>query len=359
MNKVSSKFDWVAYTDRIHQPEEIMAFYAPYFVEFVARESGRYFYRQGASAPGINIYWDNKTPDAEDTVMVEISGTGCDLLYNMGFDLNRHLKDIRAAGSDYHVNRLDPCLDFFADDEVDFFPYDKLVDRANSYSFVCPVHKNARSIRFASAAGFENTYGMPGTTCYFGAAGSDCRLTTYNKLLERKAKCKKNQTPDLPDVFDGRELKEWIRFEYRLRNESAEGFLDLLIKHNKTMTETILGLLKRYITFVDDDRDSDKRLRKERSVICQWWSDFLENVHELFIMRTSHNISPDQTIEHVKRNARSLGEFVDLCGEEALYELVVWGRANYRAKNKIRLNMAKLIECGFDSDLIQKSLNAG
>ena len=276
--RLSVKLDWLAYTVKGMLLEEVMAFWAPYFAGFVARRTGRYFFRQGVSGTGINIYWDSATPDAADSVMVEISGEGCDILYSKDFIVEDFLRDTICKDDSYHLSRIDVCCDIFADDESDFFPYDKLIDAANEYRFVSRIHRNGRCVRFSSAAKAESTYGTPGTTVYFGSPGSDCRLTTYNKLLERKVK----RHPDLPDVFDGKELKQWLRFEFRLRDKSALGFSVLLLKN--TLTEAFMGVLKNYITFTDDE--NDRRHGVERCTVSKWWTDFLASFAKLFILRT-------------------------------------------------------------------------
>lgn len=283
--KMSVKLDWLAYSVKGMLPEEVMAFWSPYFTGFVDRKLGRYFFKCGAAAPGINVYWDSVTPDAKDSVMVEISGSGCDILYSRGFVVEDFVRDELIAKDCYHISRLDVCCDYFADDEVDFFPYDKLIDCANEYRFVSRIHRNGRCVRFSSAAKAESTYGTPGTTVYFGSAGSDTRLTTYNKLLERKVKTKRG-TPDLPDFFDGRELKQWLRFEFRLRDNSALSFA-VLLKAN-TLTEAFMGVLKNYITFTDGHHDRTKGNTAFYTTPCSWWVKFLEGFTTFLLCEHLH-----------------------------------------------------------------------
>ncbi len=266
----SVKIDWLTFTDKYHDIGELYAEWFDRFGDFISF-AGRHGYHDRFTATGCDLLFNGS--NAAMGCCVDINGTGTNLLYDQGFRLEDYIRSTIVMQPYYNVSRLDVCLDYFADTEEDMFPFDKLIDRVNNLKFVSHVSKNGRSIHIDSAPSAISTYGgQPYATVYIGSPQSETRLRIYNKLGERIAKSK-DDSPVVPDVFDGREVKQWIRFEFQLRDVSATAFCGLIIDH--ALDEVFTSYLARYIRFIEDCNDSNPT----RAPVCEWWTSFLGDVH--------------------------------------------------------------------------------
>lgn len=342
MKEIFVKIDWLAYSVKGFEPEEVIAQWAPYFGQFTLCDYGYHCFKSSARAEGVTVMWNSPTEDAAGRVYVEITGTGTNILYRAGFDFEKFLRD-SILDENIKLSRIDPCLDYFADDESDFFPYDKLLEKALDYSFVARFHRNSKSVRFVGAARGEDTYGIPATTLYLGSAASECKLTIYNKLRERLDKCEKGAPCDLPYIFEGDNyIKEWIRFEFRLRDKSANGFALLLF--DNPLPTVFLGVLRNFINFVEDpEHIKNKGLRDV--TVCDWWEELLSMSVKLKILRTSGEKSLQKVIAHVKRNMQPIACAVLAFGEEWLYEQIVEARQILKPKYQVALHACDIDYC--------------
>lgn len=277
MSKVSScKIDWLSFSDKFHDISELYSEWQQYFGEFVSF-GGRYGYRDRFSANGCDLLFNPPATVHAMGCMVDINGTGTNLLYEQGFKLEDYIRSVLCNYGYYNVSRLDVCLDFFADCEEDMFPFDKLIERVNTLNFVSKVHKCGRSIHIDSAPSAFNTPGsQPTATVYIGSPKSETRLRIYNKLGEQFAKSRGDK-PVVPDVFDGKEVKQWIRFEFQLRHVSAISFCGILIDHD--LHDVFISLLNRYVRFVEHMNYANV----SENPVCDWWSNFLGDIPKIII----------------------------------------------------------------------------
>lgn len=324
MIKRCTKIDWLCYTDKYHDISEVCELWFPYFGEPVSAQ-GFYGYNDRFCGNGINVHFNG---GAERGILVEISGTGTNLLYQQGFMLEEFIAKEITQHEYYHVTRIDLAHDYFADDEADFFPFDSMIDAVNELRFVSNIHKNGRSVQIVSAPRAFDTYGIPTATVYLGAAQSATRLRVYNKLGEQTSKCKGN--PLLPDVFDGRELKQWIRFEFQLRDLSATALT--ILQSVYSLNDVFIGIIRRYIRFVDRVTTN-----VTESPVCDWWSAFLQlsDVQNLFISRTLGDVSLKSMTRYVKAASSALYTFVQVYGIDALYQLIEEAKTSLPTKYRV------------------------
>lgn len=256
-----TKIDWLSYTDKFHDLGEVCEQWFPYFGEPVPFV-GRYGYKDRFSSVGIDVMYNGGESRAN-TIFTDISGQGTNTLYNQDLKLEDFIVDELIQHDYYNITRLDVAHDFFADSEEDFFPFYKMIEAFNEFRFVSKIHKNGRSCNIVSAPSACSINGVPDCTLNFGSPSSEIRLRVYNKLAERTAK-----NAPIPDVFDGNEVKQWIRFELQLRGEPAKAFCSLLGLHS--ITTVFLNVLKRYIRFVDVFVEG----QSQTSPVCDWWEQF-------------------------------------------------------------------------------------
>lgn len=276
MSKITNvKIDWLTFSDKYHDISEVYTDWAERFGEYVST-GGKHGYRDGFYANGCDILYNGHSFNMG--CCINITGKGTNLLYDQGFKLEDYIRSTIVKEPYYNVSRLDVCLDYFADCDEDMFPFDKLIDHVNNLNFVSKIHKNGRSIHIDSApAAFNTAVGQPTATVYLGSPGSETRLRIYNKLGEQMAKAR-GDAPVIPDVFDGREVKQWMRFEFQLRDVAAFAFCGLLIDNPINVVFT--SLLSRYIRFVEPSLTESNMSRWNT---CGWWSLFLGDVNKIQI----------------------------------------------------------------------------
>ncbi len=282
-----TKIDWLSYTDRVNSLDTIVSMWQSIFGEFT-RGEGRIGYRDGLRAFGITILYNPSHDEKRMGIHIDITGQGCDMLYSSGFDVFGFITQVLISSEDYGISRLDVAHDYFADDEADFFPYDDLVRSFNELRFVSPVHRTPTSI-------YSHHSPVVGETCsrdtiYFGSAKSPKRLTIYNKLAE-----KNDKGLSVPKIEGLGEIKQWIRFEFRLRNELADLFVLALksedlkpstpimktlspdersdLENQLTLTIVFIKLLSKHVRFVTKIGVNSS---ENRSPVCDWWSEFVD-----------------------------------------------------------------------------------
>lgn len=336
-----TKIDWLSYTDRVNSLDTIVEMWQSIFGEFT-RGEGRIGYRDGLRAFGITILYNPSHDEERMGVHIDITGQGCDMLYSSGFDVFGFITQVLISSEDYGISRLDVAHDYFADDDADFFPYDDLVKSFNELRFVSLVHRTPTSI-------YSHHSPVVGETCsrdtvYFGSAKSERRLTIYNKLAE-----KHDKGLSVPKIEVLGEVKQWIRFEFRLRNSLADIFVLALkseeLKPNAQFMDSIrdilssertdivnqcilsivfIKLLSKFVRFCDNVVSYDS----SRSAVCGWWAEFVD-IETLFsgYAHISNFVMPSRVYKpctfetlhkHVSSVSASLYTFLRIFGVEPL-----------------------------------------
>lgn len=345
-----TKIDWLSYTDRVNSLDTIVEMWQSIFGEFT-RGEGRIGYRDGLRAFGITILYNPSHDEERMGIHIDITGQGCDMLYSSGFDVFGFITQVLISSEDYGISRLDVAHDYFADDEADFFPYDDLVAAFYDLRFVSLVHRTPTSI-------YAHHSPVVGETCsrdtiYFGSGKSDRRLTIYNKLAE-----KHDKGLSVPKIEGLGEIKQWIRFEFRLRNALADIFVLALksedlkpstpimktfspypdersdLENQITLTIVFIKLLSKFVRFCDNVVSYDS----SRSAVCGWWAEFVD-IDSLFCgyANISHFALPKRVYKpctfetlhkHVSSNSASIFVFLRIFGADALLRLLTEKQAH-------------------------------
>lgn len=309
---ITSSIDWLSFTSRDYSPEYFIDYFGHSFGSFM-QGSGRYAYRNMYSAPGLNIY-SQPVFDSMGT-LVEISGSGCQHLYNQGFDFQDYLGNFLNADEDINITRLDLCLDYFADSKEDHFNFNALLEAVESLSFVSQVHKNPRSVHIDLTPSAFTTNGDLIGTVYLGSKSSHIRLRVYNKLGEYSSKDISEDKLPRPDGLEN--ITQWIRFEFQLRYNNAVSAAVLLADYE--CQSVFNSLLDRYIRFVDTVDSCSSR-----SINSSWWDDFLNKIHKTVISRSSviyPVVTPLTVYNYVNKLKNCLYTYVQLYGVSSLLDI--------------------------------------
>ncbi len=181
---------------------------------------------------------------------VSMTGQGC-RAYEARFgdvwvDL---IKRVKAANG--HFTRLDNAID----DRKGYFTVDQVRSKVKSGE-VKTVFKQARGIEQYS---LKRETGITGNTVYFGSPKSSLQVRIYDKAKEQ-----------------GQDGVVWNRIEIEARDERADE-LASKISEGKPLGEIVLGVLSRYLNFIEPSSDTNK----SRWLLCEWWSSFLCDVQKI------------------------------------------------------------------------------
>jgi phage replication initiation protein len=211
----------------------------------------------GKGAPGMGVH-------------VSMSGQGCRAYESMFGDVWKALVGrVKSAGG--HFTRIDTAVD----DYHGIFTIEQVREKVDSGD-VRTVFKKALEVKerkFRSRGAPENT----GDTVYFGSTNSSIQIRFYDKAKEQKV-----------DYI-------WNRVEIQSRDERANVVADM-IGQGVNLGEIVLGVLKRYVNFIEACSDSNKA----RWPVSEWWDKFLGEVKRLRL-----------AIEKVRRTITDVANWVE------------------------------------------------
>jgi phage replication initiation protein len=150
----------------------------------------------------------------------------------------------------YHVARVDVAYDIKDDSVPDML---KIINYVRLNKFKSKFRK------YLPAAGNAEQW------VYFGSGQSDTRLRIYNKAMERKRE----------------DEGKWIRFEYQLRNKSADRFLCQLLSC-ENLGQSMKDFLNESVMFTTQpnigvlNNHHQTRLRPAR-----WWAKLVEGAQKV------------------------------------------------------------------------------
>ncbi|MDO4265129.1 MAG: replication initiation factor domain-containing protein [Eubacteriales bacterium] len=213
---------------------------------------------------GFRVYFDGN-PDMG--ICFEISGSAMSFLFKafrsavlnsgfagisdeeLNFELLRTIKDIG------HYTRLDIAVDdkgnqFFSCDDIErFYRNKQIVARSKVYK---------RDIS-------EKDYIKTGDTIYFGSRSSDIMLRVYDKQLEQNQKLSDDRKIDYP----------WTRFEFELKNDRANKFVDILLE-KKSLGFVTMGIFNNYFRIVERNDTNISRCS-----MLPLWQEFVSTVEKI------------------------------------------------------------------------------
>lgn len=244
-------FDWFSMTSKIDSVDDIKRLIglddpAIKWLEL----PGINFYNNRIFFAGISICWGMHAKsldytDCQDTVFLNISGSGCRAFetYSSHKDWSLLFSLILADPDkrDYHLTRLDVAYD----DWVGLLDVWQLKTESERSNIVTPFR--TRPVNY-------DTANIADICQYYGSKTSDVMFRCYNKKEER-----------------GRtDIDHWVRFEMQLRDDSAFSFLSQL-HHSGHIGKTFFGVLNHYIRYV---RPSKSDTNKSRWATRTWWLKF-------------------------------------------------------------------------------------
>ncbi|WP_176542248.1 replication initiation factor domain-containing protein [Bacillus wiedmannii] len=220
---------------------------------------GKYGYKQSLRCGSIAIYFDGR----EDMGMhLELKGRGCREYERLGIQTWKELFQSVFMHQGYFT-RLDPAVDDFEG----MFTIRKLVNKIKKAELISPF-KLARVMETIKI----HTGDVNGITLYFGSPQSDIQIRMYDKLAERKG----------TNYNVSEDIEVWNRTELQLRDEKAmqvAGILATKEDGEEFIGETVCGILKHYLRFVEKGKSKDTNKRRWKT--AKFWDKFLGEVEKL------------------------------------------------------------------------------
>lgn len=240
--------------------------------------TGLYGYRKQMICGDIRILYEGR---GDMGMHVQLSGQGCrefESFYDGDwFGLMARIAEARGV-----ITRIDlACDEIRYDGEKPYFTVRQIVKKTKTGECRSKFRTAHRIEKIKIVDGSSD-----GNTIYFGSAQSDIQVRLYEKNFER--------------VNAGKELEErlttWNRFEIQLYDARAQMAMMKLLE-GIPCGNLIMGILGNYLNFVDKQEDSNKA----RWPICEWWTDYLQNVEKLRLALTAPDKTIDQKREWIDR----------------------------------------------------------
>lgn len=280
--------DYLTFSSKVDDLHSLCSLLHLDFSLFSPLPYGLYGYQERFYYQGITLLCGGHSVDMG--VCCQMSGSGCrtfesysdlswcDLLFNLYSD------------SAYNVSRLDVAYDDF--DGI--FNIDTILESVDLQLYRSP----SRS--------WTLEYGSEGTCIYIGSPKSDFLIRIYDKARERGY-----------DIGE----KHWIRLEMQLRNDRAFCFICNLYENvDFNISRVFLGVLSRYLVFVDAVNDTNK----SRWPISSWWSSFLADSSKIRLCSSvgvEYNDEKLYTYLH-SQPAGAIKTYVRIYGLQAIESLV-------------------------------------
>jgi phage replication initiation protein len=263
--------DWLQVTFKtVQNPYDVIDLLSLEPGDFIFFENGKYGFPYHLRFGHIAIYYS----DELEFVHLEITGQGCrEYEQYKVTDWSVFLGLILML--DVNITRLDLAID----DTKGYFSFRTIKSKIKTEQ-VRSKFKTAKVVEEFQLSDGSNL----GTTCYFGSPQSMIQVRIYDKLKER---LNKNKSVDSS-------IDKWIRTEIQLRDERAYIAAKVISESPDSMLGThIQGILKRYMNFVDKDKNDSNR---SRWPVSKFWEKFLGDVEELPLTM----IAPEASIQKTK-----------------------------------------------------------
>ena len=252
-------FDWVQAT---FYPDILDNDIYKVFFYLFGIDSSQVLFNQKSAFFGYNICYSFRDicifcSDREDMGFhLYLTGSACRNFEDLGLSYTSLFSKLLKLN--VHYTRIDVSFDDFTGKYFNFNGIKKCIKDRSIIS------------RFRTSTEFTKTNLINidniGYTIWFGTRSSDIQYVFYDKLKERiyNANC---------DIIDDN-IKSWIRFEMRYRNNYADTII-LNFLYNSDFNSYLLSLINNYISFrVKNISDKNRRRWK----MCSWWSLFIGSV---------------------------------------------------------------------------------
>lgn len=211
------------------------------------------------------------------TCSLEISGTGCRQLEELGVDLLEIIKQFYLVPG-CHITRIDNATDLLNDDFITMdWLKQKIFDEVSYISKFKSVYKPKGLYKIKTSDVGTKYHEEHGDSIEFGSRTSTSMLVIYDKLLEREE--------NLGMPID---LKSWIRFELRCFGDKADTLSKKLINEisKKEFANFSKSLLYDHLD-IKTNKIKDAYFRATRQ--HTWptdplWADFMDRVNKVKIV---------------------------------------------------------------------------
>lgn len=215
-------------------------------------------YEYSISYKNIYCYYSISRPDMG--INFKLSGQACRDFENLNIEWIDFFKKLNTYVVGY--NRIDIAIDDYTDKYFDIRKLQKYIKKGYvSSKFKSSLELTKRNILDGS---------ILGDTLQFGSKASRVQITFYNKMLERQSQ----------NYIIDNSITNWTRTELRFRQERAKEIVNLIINDNN-FSNTIKGILKNYICFLEPTGDSNK----SRWPVAEFWEDFTNNLDKIKLSR--------------------------------------------------------------------------
>lgn len=312
---VSDRIHWVGGT--LHGADAVEAWQAvlPDDLDWVPLERGHMGYGASLRAGPFVIYHGGA---AGMGAHVEVSGVGCDLLTERGYNWASWLAGLLAMGCKF--TRLDLARDIVGGG----LDISDLAARWDSHAVTSRWAHIVESARRVKGAGGVRD----GHTLRFGSGASDVTCNVYDKRAERAAAA---PAGDRAGILAG---PSWVRVEFRLRRKRAHAAARAFVEAGG-FGDWWPGLIRSYLDFKVDDVRLHSTSTRVPSLPA--WDAFLEGAERCSLVVPV----PVRTLDSVAVNLERqwgpyMGVLVKAYGDASILGLMVsrarsrWRPSHYR-----------------------------
>lgn len=245
---------------------------------FEPMKHGLYTYDTAASAAGASIIiaYSNDPDKNDNTLMIQMSGTGVESLESVLDDQGAVVADFikQVLALDGTFSRVDACCNFFN------YPVQYSARYAGEEAEA--GHLVTRSSRVRMVRAFPSSGGRndeqayqgvsEGYTTYVGINPKQLRI--YNKLAERSDKLNQRYAVD-----------SWSRWEFQLNGKHAQAFIDAFVERDCDLVQTWTDWLKSNYRWIETVNSKPQKHRF-RYPNAQWFQDIIQNAHDEIKVRS-------------------------------------------------------------------------
>lgn len=262
---------------------------------FEPMKRGLYTYPHAASAAGASIIvaWPEE-PDNDNhscsnqTVMIQLSGTGIESLestyFNQGRVIADFVKDVITT-FDGSFSRVDACANFF---NFDYHYSARYVGEEALDGRLVTRSSRMRLVRSCSTKGGRDSlsaYTGPeeGYTLYVGTSPKQLRI--YNKAAERSYKVNQRFAVD-----------SWSRWEFELNGVASSDFIRAYVERNYDLVVTWVDWLANNYRWIDDSKGN--QTKRSRYPNADWYQLIVDDANDLMTVRAEQQ---KPTLEHAEK----------------------------------------------------------
>jgi len=226
----------------------------------------------------IKVYGDSEATDKNRYGLgcfLVLGGKGCDELYSWLERANKSYRDFFKElyqvidTNDLHLTRVDLAID--DKNYPPYFTMEQIKKKCSKGDFI----SSCKSYEIIESSFLDST----AKTIYIGKGKSNLSFRFYDKDKEQSLNL---NTPYNP-------LNSWKRTEMQLRDDTANSFIKLLIRSDKTLGKLTFDFLSSNVRFLVRDKNQKN---KSRWKTCEFWIRYLGAVEQV----TLENVEKESSL---------------------------------------------------------------